>query len=97
MNPKEFSFPRKSTTHALVYLLHAVLAALVSGQCCVGIFFEDFKKGFDLVDHNFIIEELKRRDVHPSIVRWIHDFFTGPYRPQTMCENGQLLFLMEEK
>ena len=76
MDSMQFSLPSKSTTHALVYLLHSILAALESGQCSVRIFFADFRKGFDLVDHNIIIDELKRLDVHPSIVRWIYDFLT---------------------
>jgi hypothetical protein len=74
MDSMQFSLPSKSTTHALVYLLHSILAALESGQCSVRIFFADFRKGFDLVDHNIIIDELKRHDVHPYIVRWIYDF-----------------------
>ena len=76
MDSMQFSLPSKSTTHAPVYLLHSILAALESGQCSVRIFFADFRKGFDLVDHNIIIDELKRLDVHPSIVRWIYDFLT---------------------
>lgn len=76
MDSKQFSLPNKSTTHALVYLLHSVLAALESGQCSIRLFFADFRKGFDLVDHNIIINELERLDVHPSIVRWIYDFLT---------------------
>ena len=58
MDSMQFSLPSKSTTHALVYLLHSTLAALESGQCSVRIFFADFRKGFDLVDHD-IIDELK--------------------------------------
>ena len=76
MGSMQFSLASKSTTHALVYLLHSILAALESGQSSVRIFFADFRKGFDLVVYNIIIDELKRLDVHPSIVRWIYDFLT---------------------
>jgi hypothetical protein len=41
------------------------------------IFFADFRKGFDLVDHNFIIGELRNLQVHPAIIRWIKSFLTG--------------------
>ena len=34
MVPKQFALPKKSTTHALVYLLHSILAALERGSCC---------------------------------------------------------------
>ena len=55
---KQFSLPKKSTTQAVVYMLHSILAGLESGQCSVRIFFADFKKGFDLVDHNVLIDKL---------------------------------------
>ena len=51
LDPKQFALPTKSTTQALVYLLHLILPALDRGQCSIRIFFADFKKGFDLVDH----------------------------------------------
>ena len=31
----------------------------------------------DLVDHNFIIGELRNLQVHPAIIRWIKSFLTG--------------------
>ena len=54
---KQFALPKKSTTQALVYLLHVILASLDHGHCPVRIFFADFKKGFDLVDQSVIIVE----------------------------------------
>ena len=39
LDPKQFSLPKKSTTQAVVYMLHSLLAALESGQCSVRIFF----------------------------------------------------------
>ena len=47
---KQFAVPGKSTTQALLYLLHIMLAALDVGYCFVRLFFADFRKGFDLVD-----------------------------------------------
>ena len=54
LDTKQFALPKKSTTHALVYLLHSILVALEIGSCTARLFFADFKKGFDLVDHNVI-------------------------------------------
>jgi hypothetical protein len=51
--------PRKSTTQALVYLLHLIHAGLDVGHCYARLFFADFRKGFDIVDQNFIIGELR--------------------------------------
>jgi hypothetical protein len=56
LDPKQFSLPKKSTAQALVYLMHQIHAGLDKGQCSAArVFFADFKKGFDLVDHNVII------------------------------------------
>ena len=77
LDPKQFSLPKKSTTQAVVYMLHSVLAGPESGQYFVRIFFADFKKGFDLVDHNVLIGELVKIGVHPAIHQWIRDFLTN--------------------
>ena len=74
LDTKQFALPKKSTTHALVYLLHSILVALERGSCTARLFFADFKKGFDQVDHNVIIKELTLLGTHPSIIRWIKAF-----------------------
>ena len=74
---KQFALPNKSTTHALVYLLHQILTALDNGHNSVRLFFADFRKGFDMVDHNVIINELENLQVHPVLVRWIRAFLTN--------------------
>ena len=68
LDKKQFALPRKSTAQALVYLLHQIHAALDRGHCAVRLSFADFKKGFDLVDHNVVIAELQNLDVHPVLV-----------------------------
>ena len=73
LDPKQFALPKKSTTQALVYLLHVILASLDHGHCSVRIFFADFKKGFDLIDHNVITDELQ---VNPAVIRCIRSFLT---------------------
>jgi hypothetical protein len=64
---KQFALPGKSTTHALTYLLHTILSALENSSCSARLFFADFKKGFDLVDHN----------TRAAIVRWIKAFLSN--------------------
>lgn len=77
IDPYQFAIKGRSTTQALVFLLHNVLEALDRGGCSVRAFFADFSKGFDLVDHNILIAELEKLDVRPAIVRWIRAFLTG--------------------
>ena len=77
LDTKQFAMPRKSTTQALVYLMHLIHAGLDVGHCYARLFFADFRKSCDLVDHNFIIGELRNLQVHPAIIRWIKSFLTG--------------------
>ena len=56
---KQFSMNGTSTVQALVYLLYIILATLDRGDHYERIFFADFSKGFDLVDHNALTEEHK--------------------------------------
>ena len=77
LDAKQFAMPRKSTTQALVYILHLIHAGLVMEHCYARLFFADLRKGFDLVDHNVIISELHNLNVHSTIIRWIKAFLTG--------------------
>ena len=43
----------------------------------LGNFFADFKKGFDLVDHRILLDNLKLLDVHPCLLRWMASFLEG--------------------
>ena len=61
-----------------MYLLHLVLAGLDVGHCSVCLSFADFRKGFDLVDHNIIVDELGNLNVHHCSVRlYFADFRKG--------------------
>ena len=72
----QFALARKSTTHALVYFLQVTREALDQGDTYARIFFTDFSKGFDLVDHNILIQEMELLGVHEATIRWIGSFLT---------------------
>ena len=44
LDTKQFALPKKSTTRALVYLVHSILVAFERGSCTARLFFADFKK-----------------------------------------------------
>ncbi len=78
LDNKQFALPKKSGTNALVYLMHQIHVTLDRGHCSARLFFADFEKAFDLVDHNVIIAELKNLGaLHPAITRWIKSFLTS--------------------
>ena len=74
---KQFSLSGRSTTQALVYLLHLALEALDKGNCALCFFFADFRKGFDLIDHRILLRKLSAFGLHPSLVRWVAAFLQG--------------------
>jgi hypothetical protein len=45
------------------------LAGLDVGHCAIRLFFADFKKGFDLVSYNIIVQELENLHVNPIIIQ----------------------------
>ena len=49
---RQYARKRHSTTDALLYLLQAIYKAIDRGNTAARIFFADFSKGFDLIDHN---------------------------------------------
>ena len=76
LDTHQFALAGKSTTHALVYFLQVILEALDQGETYVRISFTDFSKGFDLVDHNILIQEMELLGVHEATIRWIGSFLT---------------------
>ena len=69
LDTHQFALARKSTTHALVFLLQVILEALDQGDTCACIFFTDFSKGFHLVDHNILIQEIELVGMHEATMR----------------------------
>ena len=76
LDTHQFALARKSTTHALVFFLQVILEALDQGDTYACIFFTDFSKGFDLVDHNILIQEMELLGVYEAAIRWIDSFLT---------------------
>ena len=77
IDPRQYSRKVHSTTDALIYMLQAIYEAVDSGEACARIFFTDFSKGFDLIDHTILMRELAKLDVHTAILSWIGAFLTN--------------------
>lgn len=63
----------RSTTHALVSLLHHWSMILDSGGSVRSVFV-DFEKAFDHVDHNLLIAKLMSRGVPHCLIKWFSSF-----------------------
>ena len=66
----------KPTLHAIVYLLNCILESLDRGNCFARIIFTDFSKGFDLLVHKFLVEELRALKDHEVLIRWLGSFLS---------------------
>ena len=50
---------------------------LLTEGVCVRIFFSDFSKGFDLIDHQILMDELSLLGVDPVLFSWIRSCLTN--------------------
>ena len=63
-------------------MLQAIYEAVDGGEASARIFSADFSKGFDLIDHSILMQELADLKVHPVLLSWITSFLT--YRKQAV-------------
>ena len=78
--------PLSSTIHALIYLMHHWLEATDVMSSEVRVILMDYKKAFDLIDHNLLMSKLKSYEINPYILNWIHDFL-GDRKQRVKLEN----------
>ena len=69
--------PNSSTTHALVNLVHNWSQATDGTGADVRVIALDYRKAFDLIDHNILLTKLCSYDINPRIVNWIHNFLSN--------------------
>ena len=70
----QFARAGHSTTDALVCLLQAVYEEWIKGTVMLGCLLLATLKGFDMIDHSILNEELRKMHVHPVLVNWIIAF-----------------------
>ena len=64
------------TSKKILHFIHVILQSLDDGHSFARVFFADFSKGFDLVDHNALVLEMQCLGVHEATIRWISSFLT---------------------
>ena len=72
------AFHRKwSTLNALILMIHHWSQATDGSEDTVRIILIDYRKAFDLIDHNVLIQKVHRLDIPRYIVHWVADFLTN--------------------
>ena len=65
----------RSTTHALVDMLHHWHSAIDHRESARAVFI-DYAKAFDHVDHNILLRKMSALGLPDIIIRWLHSFLS---------------------
>ena len=65
--------PKRSTTHALTAIIHEWQSILDHGGA-VRALLVDFKKAFDLVNHNLLLQKLLNKNVPHCLIKWFFSY-----------------------
>ena len=74
IDPGQFSRRGHSTTDALLFMFQAIYEAVNCADLGARVFFADFSNGFDLIDHNILMTDLRKLEVDPALISWIAAF-----------------------
>ena len=73
--------PKHSCQTALIKLIDQMKECIEKGDI-VGTLFIDFRKAFDVVDHNILLRKLQIYKFSPNAIRWFQSFLE--YRQQAL-------------
>jgi hypothetical protein len=66
-----------SAVIALAQLVHEWLLAMETSNTIIRILLLDFRKAFDLVDHNILMDKIRETNVPDFLYSWIYSFLDG--------------------
>jgi hypothetical protein len=77
IDSKQFgTVPDSCTTYALISMLHTWNKDTDGNGSTTRVMTFDFRKAFDLIDHNILSEKLTKYNIPTSVMLWILDFLT---------------------
>ena len=72
---KQFgTIPKSCSTHALVSMTHNWYVSTDGNGATIRVVLFDFRKAFDLIDHNIPVRKLSEYDIPNQVLCWIVDF-----------------------
>ena len=77
IDPDQYgAIPKSSTMHALISMIHNWTEATDATGAAVMIMLLDYRKAFDLIDHNVLAKKICDLPIPLGIARWIVDFLS---------------------
>lgn len=67
-------------------MIHHWSQATDGSEAAVRVILIDYRKAFDLIDHNVLIQKVHRLDIHRYIVNWVADFLTNRHQRVKLSE-----------
>ena len=78
IDPSQFgAIPKSSKAHSLISTIHHWAQATDSTRAAVRVVLFDYKKEFDLIDHQILVQKILSLNIPRSIARWVADFLTN--------------------
>ena len=78
IDPDQFgAIPKSSTTQALVSMVHKWLQATDGTGAAVRVVLFDYRRAFDLIDHNLVVNKILDLSIPSGVAHWVIDFITN--------------------
>ena len=78
VNQDQFGgIPKSSATLALISIIHTCAQATDGTGASVRLLLFDYRKAFDLIDHNILVHKIRKLSIPLPIINWIIDFLTS--------------------
>ena len=74
------AIPKSSSVDALISMVHQWSQATDKSGDAVRVSLFDYKKAFDLIDHNILIRKLQSLSIPRKVNSWIADFLSNRYQ-----------------
>jgi hypothetical protein len=77
-----------SAVLALIFQLHKWYLVMENNKKIVRITFLDFRKAFDLIDHNRLLQNFGQRDIgkRPDLIGWFASYLQGRLQITSWCK-----------
>ena len=79
---------KSSASLALISMIHQWSKSTHGSVVSVRAILFDFRKAFDLVDHNILINKQNRINIKPSVFNWIVNFITDRQERTKIANNS---------